>query len=96
MSDASVIALVAQSSERDAHYAAPLLDDFLRAYPDSALHANALFRLAQLRIDPLQARAAGLALLDRIERDYPRFAALAAFRDYAQRVRVAREDEEPT
>jgi len=92
LADASVIALVAQATERDAHYAATLLEDFARAYPDSALHANALFRLAQLRIDRMADPGAGFELLDRIERDYPRFADLAAFREYAARTRADRMD----
>jgi hypothetical protein len=88
--DATAIALVSQATERDAHYAAPLLDDFARAYPDSPLHANALFRSARLKIDRSVDRVAGLELLERIEREYPRFAGLAAFRDYAQRARADR------
>jgi hypothetical protein len=95
LGDASVIALVAQATETDARYAATLLGDFARAYPDSALHANALFRLAQLKIDRLADAGAGIELLDRVEHDYPRFAGLAAFRDYALRVRAAQK-EDPT
>ena len=96
LSGASVIAIVAQAPERDAPYAAILLDDFARAYPNSALQANALFRSAQLKIDRLKQPVAGFELLDRVEREYPRFASLASFRDYAQRVRALREGEEST
>jgi hypothetical protein len=88
LSDTSAIALVAQASAADTHYAALLLEDFLRAYPNSSLHANALFRLAQFKIDRLGARADGLELLDVIERTHPRFAGLAAFRDYAEHARA--------
>lgn len=90
LSDASVIALVSQATDADAPYAATLLADFVRAYPESSLHANALFRLAQLQIDRLDQRGDGYELLAHIERDYPRFAALAAFRDYAERARADR------
>jgi len=92
LSDSSVVALVAQASVRDAPYAATLLEDFGRAYPDSPLHANALFRLAQLRIDRMAEPVVGFELLDRIEREFPRFAGLAAFREYAARARAARTD----
>ena len=90
LSDTSVIALVAHATTADARYAATLLADFVRAYPASSLHANALFRLAQLKIDRLDERADGYELLARIEREFPRFAGLAVFRDYAERARAGR------
>jgi hypothetical protein len=85
ISDGSVIALVSRSGHSDARHADLLLADFARAYPDSPLHANAMFRLAQIRIEHLDDRVAGTALLRRIRDEQPQFARLDSFRDYAAR-----------
>lgn len=48
--DASVLSLVGLASHTDAHYAATLLRDFARAYPDSALQDSAMRTLAQIEV----------------------------------------------
>lgn len=85
LSDRSLITLVSQSGHSDARYADTLLADFARAYPDSPLGANALFRLAQIRIEHLGERASGAALLRGLRDDHKQFARLPMFIEYAGR-----------
>jgi hypothetical protein len=85
LSDRSLITLVGQSGHSDARYAELLLADFARAYPDSALTANALFRLAQIRIEHLGERESGAALLRTLRQDHAQFARLPKFIEYVER-----------
>ena len=86
LSDASVIALVALSGHSDARYVDLLLGDFARAYPQSTLGANAMFRLAQVKIEHLNDRAGGATLLRAIRDEQPQFARLEKFGDYISRL----------
>ena len=85
LSDRSLITLVDQSRHADARYADLLLADFARAYPDSALVANAMFRLAQVRIEHQGDRASGTALLRAICEEHTQFAQLPKFVEYVER-----------
>ncbi len=87
-SDRSLMSLVSQSGHADASYAERLLADFARAYPDSTLGANATFRLAQIKIEHLDDRAGGVALLRAIRDEHARFSRLTAFRDYIGRLGI--------
>ncbi len=83
--DASVLSLVGVAGHPDAHYAATLLRDFDRAYPNSALRGDAVFRLAPIEIEHLGDRASGIAQLKSIRDDQPEFARSAAYQDYIRR-----------
>jgi hypothetical protein len=85
LSEHSLITLVGQSGHVDARYAELLLADFARAYPDSALAANAMFRLAQIRIEHLDDRESGAALLRTLREEHTQFARLPKFVDYVER-----------
>jgi hypothetical protein len=82
MTDRSTIALVGEAGDTDAPFADLLLEDFGRAYPGSAMLANAAFRRARLKIEHLGERDEGLSLLREIARDHPQFATIGVFRDY--------------
>jgi hypothetical protein len=82
VTDRSTIALVGEAGDADAPYADLLLEDFGRAYPGSAMLANAAFRRARLKIEHLGERDEGLSLLREIARDHPQFATIGVFRDY--------------
>jgi hypothetical protein len=81
-SDELLISLVNLAEPDQAPVVEAMLDDFERRFPDSHLTANALFRLARARIDDLGNRDAGVALLDRIAREFPQFAGQQRFVDY--------------
>ncbi len=85
LSDGSALSLVALAGHADAHYAAALLRDFARAYPNSEAQGSAMFRLAQLEIEHLGDRAAGIAQLRLIRDVQPEFARSTAFQDYIRR-----------
>jgi hypothetical protein len=85
LSDRSLITLVDQSGHTDARYAELLLADFARAYPDSALTANAMFRLAQIRIEHQGDRESGAALLRALREEHTQFARLPKFVEYVDR-----------
>lgn len=85
LSDRSLITLVGQSGHSDARYAEMLLADFTRAYPDSTLAANAMFRLAQIRIEHLGERESGAALLRALRAEHVQFTRLPKFVEYVER-----------
>lgn len=81
-SDELLISLLDEATPDQAPQVESLLADFNQRFPDSHLQANALFRLAKVRIDHLGAPAEGQALLDEIASDHPEFAGQQRFRDY--------------
>jgi hypothetical protein len=85
LSDSSLITLVAQSGHTDARYAELLLADFAHGYPDSALGADAMFRLARIRIEHQVDRESGAALLRTIRDEHAQFARLPKFVEYVDR-----------
>jgi hypothetical protein len=84
-SDELLISLLDEATPDQASQVEVLLKDFEQRYPDSHLQANALFRLASVRIDHLGGHAEGLALLERIAKEHPEFAGQQRFRDYRSR-----------
>ena len=84
-SDEILISLLDEALHNHAPQVEALLADFNQRFPDSHLEANALFRLARVRIDHLGGRAEGLALLDRVASEHPEFAGQQRFRDYRSR-----------
>ena len=84
-SDELLISLLDESTPDQAPQVEVLLADFDQRYPDSHLQANALYRLAKVRIDHLGGRADGLKLLDRVAAEHPEFAEQQRFRDYRSR-----------
>jgi hypothetical protein len=84
-SDEILISLLDEALPDHAPQVEALLADFNQRFPDSHLEANALFRLAKVRIDYLGGRAEGLALLDRVATEHPEFAGQQRFRDYRSR-----------
>lgn len=84
-SDEILISVLDEALPDHAQQVECLLADFNQRFPDSHLAANALFRLARVRIDHLGGRTEGLALLDRIATEHPEFAGQQRFRDYRSR-----------
>lgn len=84
---AAALRLIAVASPADAEYALALLRDFERAYPADALLPDALLEHARWSFVHLGRADAALALLARIDREFPAAAASQEFRTFASRVR---------
>jgi hypothetical protein len=84
---AAVMALIAVAPSADARYVDTLLGDFERAYPGSERLPEALFEYARWSVTQLGRTDRALALLTRIEREFPEWAEHPEFRSFSERVR---------
>ncbi len=87
LSDETLLALTRAAGREDVGIVNAVLADFAKAYPDSELIPEALFRRARVNIELLKDGATGLELLAEIARDHPDFASTAPYQDYRRRLR---------
>ena len=90
VSDEALLDMLKVAGRDDARLVETLLSDFSDAYPASQLGGEALFRRARINIELLGAGAEGIALLKRLEAEYPEFAAGDRYQRYRARLRIRR------
>jgi hypothetical protein len=90
LSAATLLETTRVAGREDARLVAELLANFDRAYADSGLAAEALFRRARIHLELLRAGETGLELLRELEQEHPGFARRERYRRYRARLRVQR------
>jgi len=83
--------IVRAAEREDSLLVESLLADFSRAYPDSELVPEALFRQARVNIELLRDGSRGISLLKKLEAEHPQFAGTADYRRYRARLRISRD-----
>jgi len=86
MDDATMLALTRFADAQDAGLVEHLLADFERAYPDSKIVPDALFRQARVLIERLNYQDRGIAVLIRIVAEFGEFQAIADVKRYLAKI----------